>query len=538
MDLGVATHFSQGWDIGLAAEITALGADHARDSVRWEVGETGDGLYRFEGPRRDFPETLAAEDIDTRLVFLARHPAYEGGATVQSPAAIEAFGDYILAALAQFPDVATVEIGNEFNASNFVWGPLKAAGYEARAEAHAEIVAGVRQRLDRAGAEVTLLGGAAHSIPVDYLAAAAEAGLLDTVDAVALHPYTSPPEHLGEHLDLLRARLGAPSLRIHATEFGREGGTPTEAADHLVKMSAALAAAGVESATWYALAEQKWFPNMELLGADGATRPAGRAFALMQHEVLSAGQAWDLALDPLTQAIAFGDGALVIWGSPRGVKLPGARWLDARGEPVAAPVLHPARPLIALADGSPLDLTDLTLEPSPVLADSFFEFALEEGRWQHSTLVDGKPRALEPLGGGKPGAPWRPYLGLDWLRPLQVTEWTVVPANFSPGSREKAHPITETISIEETGGPIRVCGFVDVPERSADGITLSIAGTAGSILDRALAPGERLQLDLPLAEAQRLAFTVDPGDTASGDRIRRRYVIVEGTTCPPVRDRL
>ncbi|MEL6768372.1 MAG: hypothetical protein AAFP17_14415 [Pseudomonadota bacterium] len=537
MDLGVATHFSQGWDIGLAAEVRALDAGHARDSVRWEVGETAAGAYAFDGPRRSYPEILAARGIDTRLVFLARHPAYEDGATVQSPAGIDAFGDYIIATLDRFPAVTTVEIGNEFNASNFVWGPLKASGYEARAAAHARILRSVRQRLDAAGAEVTLLGGAAHSIPVDYLAAAAEAGLLDTADAVALHPYTSPPEHVGEHLDLLRTRLEAPSLRIHATEFGREGGAPAEAADHLVKMAAALAAAGVESATWYALAEQEWFPNMGLTEADGTLRPAGAAFAFLQQSVLPAGDARALALDPLTRAIAFADRALVIWGSARSVTLPGARWLDAEGNPVPEPVLEPARPLIALADGAPLDLASLSLGPTPVRADSFFEFSLSGGPWRHGTVVDGKARVLDPLGGGKPGAPWRPYLGLDWLRPLQVSEWTVVPANFSPGSAEKVHPIVETVDLPDAAG-LRLCGFVQVSEKSADGVTLTIRSDAGLIEERALPPGARLALDRPLPRTGSLSFTIHPGDTASGDRNRRRYVIVEGTGCPEVRDRL
>ncbi|MEL6575309.1 MAG: hypothetical protein AAFQ81_05390 [Pseudomonadota bacterium] len=538
MDLGVATHFSQGWDIGLAAEVRELEAGHVRDSVRWEVGETAAGAYVFDGPRRSFADTLAAEDIDTHFVFLARHPAYEDGATVQGPAALAAFGDYILATLDRFPAVTTVEIGNEFNASNFVWGPLKASGYEARAAAHAHIVEAVRRRLDEAGATVTLLGGAAHSIPVDYLEAAAEAGLLDNVDAVALHPYTSPPEHVGGHLAMLRDRLEAPALRIHATEFGQEGGTPAGAAGHLVKMTAALAAAGVESATWYALAEQTWFPNMGLTEPDGALRPAGAAFRLMQQRVLPAGEARALGLDPLTRAIAFGDKALVIWGSPRTVDLPGAQWLDARGQPIGEPVLDPARPLIALGDGQGLDLGALSLGPTRVLADSFFEFSLEGGRWQHSTVVDGELRALTPLGGGKPGAPWRPYLGLDWLRPLQVSEWTVVPANFSPGSDEKAHPIVEAVDLGAASPSGRLCGFVTVPDGSADGIAFTTAAPSGTILENAMAPGETMVLDIAIPEATRLTFTIDPGNTASGDRIRRRYVVVMDTVCPEVRERL
>ncbi|MEM9761880.1 MAG: hypothetical protein AAF968_05125 [Pseudomonadota bacterium] len=537
MDLGVATHFSQGWDIGLAAEVRALEAGHVRDSVRWEVGETADGAYVFDGPRRSFADALSAEGIDTRFVFLARHPAYEDGATVQSPAALAAFGDYILATLDRFPGVTTVEIGNEFNASNFVWGPLKATGYEARAAAHSHIVEAVRQRLDEAGSTVTLIGGAAHSIPVDYLDAAAEAGLLETVDAIALHPYTSPPEHVGAHLDMLRTRLNAPGLRIHATEFGQEGDTLDGAADYLVKMTAALAAAGVESGTWYALAEQTWFPNMGLTEPDGALRPAGRAFGLMQDHVLSAGAGRVLEIDPLTRAIAFGETALVIWGSPRSVDLPGARWLDARGQPAMEPVLDPASPLIALGDGEGLDFGALSLGPTQVVADSFFDFSLEGGRWQHSTVVDGDLRVLTPLGGGKPGAPWRPYLGLDWLRPLQVTEWTVVPANFSPGSEEKAHPIVEAVDLP-AGPPVRLCGFVKVPDGSTDGITFTATSPARSILQKAMAPGETLVLDIALEEAGRLTFTIDPGKTASGDRIRRRYVIVEDTVCPEVRERL
>ncbi|MEM7498427.1 MAG: hypothetical protein AAF371_10610, partial [Pseudomonadota bacterium] len=403
MDLGVATHFSQGWDLGLAAEVRALGADHVRDAVRWEAGEAVPGTYAFEGLERSFPDRLAEAGIDTRLVYLARHPGYEGGATVTTEAGIAALTDYIATSLTRFGAVATIEIGNEFNAANFVWGPLKEAGYEERAAAHARIVTGVRTGLEAAGQSPRILGGAAHSVPVDYLAAAAEAGLLDAVDGIALHPYTSPPEHVGEHLALLRARLEAPDLAIHATEYGRETETAAGAARHLVKMTAALAASGVESATWYALAEQRWFPNMGLVEPDGTPRPAADAFALMAERVLPLGPARRLEAGPQAHAIAFGDRGLVIWGAPRDVSLPGAEWLDSRGQPVAAPRLDPARPLVAIG-AQALDFQELALGSTAVRADSFFDFSLNEGpAWSRSvTLPSGEVRVLEALGGGKP----------------------------------------------------------------------------------------------------------------------------------------
>ncbi|MEM6944675.1 MAG: hypothetical protein AAF565_13075, partial [Pseudomonadota bacterium] len=234
---------------------------------------------------------------------------------------------------------------------------------------------------------------------------------------------------------------------------------------------------------------------------------------------------------------------LVIWGSQRAVSLPGARWLDAVGNAVDEPWLDPARPLIALPaeNGAALDLTLLSLGTTPVRADSFFEFSLEGGAWSQATPVDDIARPLQALGGGKPGAPWRPYLGIDWLRPLQVSEWTVVPANFSPGSREKTHPVTETVHLPATSNAspvLRLCGFVNVPVESSDGVTLSIETDGTALLDRPLQPGESFVLDLRLPSVERLSFTIDPGDTASGDRVRRRYVVVENANCPAVRAQL
>ena len=47
MQLGVQTHFSQGWNTSLLSKLSALGVTEIRDSQPWASVETKAGEYKF-----------------------------------------------------------------------------------------------------------------------------------------------------------------------------------------------------------------------------------------------------------------------------------------------------------------------------------------------------------------------------------------------------------------------------------------------------------------------------------------------------------
>ncbi|MEM9781180.1 MAG: hypothetical protein AAF899_01785 [Pseudomonadota bacterium] len=528
MDLGVATHFAQGWEHDLIPAIEQVEAGHARDAIYWSQVERVPGVYLFDRRSTEYPARLIADGTDMVMLFRATHPDVENGHTVQSGPALSAFAEFVAATVAAYPEVDTVEIGNEFNGT-FVVGPLEKEGPVVRAKAHARIVAAVAERLRQTAPEVTILGGAAHSIPLVYLEALGEAGLMDDIDGLVVHPYTSPPEHVGEHLRIALQALGRPDLAIHATEFGQERTTPRAAADYLVRMATAMAAAGVDSATWYALIEQRKYPGMGLLNADGTERPAGAAFRLMQR-LLALGTPKRIDLGPGLRAYDFAGRGLVVWGLERTVTAPaGLDWTDATGAPQAAPTLSPEAPLIAFSP-TPIRFEDMvSAEDRGIIDDSYYGFTLAPGTpWRRmAQALSGKTVELTMQGGGRRGTAWRPYLGDRWLNPLSVSERVVIPAVFPKETGPVVYEVVEEIDLVATGTETLCAAFRHDGDRG-DGVDLTLSLDGVEIEQAGLQPGETLSWRVTTGEAQRATLTVSPREGAGGDRIFRHHVLLDG----------
>ncbi len=540
MALGVVTHFGQGWSLDLQAEVAALGATAIRDGINWTLAEPEPGRYDFSDSRTGFPGQLDP-GLFTIVNFSYPNPAYDGGTTPHTDPGRQAQADFVAAVVDRFPEIDAVEVGNEFNAQNFVSGTVKTSSYEERDEFYFAMLCAVYEAVKRGHPQVQVLGGATHSIPVAYLRDLFAHGALDCMDGLAIHPYTSQPEQLGDHLALLRAAMGPNPVPIHVTEFSQEVATPAEAAPYLVKTVAVMAASGVASATWYALLEQPYYSNMGLLGTDRSLRPAARAFALMQGLLQAHGNPHDVSPDRLARVYQFGDRAAVLWGVRREVIVDGSvTAYDPEGNPVAERplMLDEDWPLIVVGSG-PIGLgRGYALGPTDVVGDSLFQFdvindragpAGFEGPWSYFALNgEGKLEALYTRPGGDvPSEPWRPYIGHDWMRPLAVEPTSVTPVDFADGQRPKdQYSVVERFTATEAG-TLAIEGWWQVNPQSEDGIVLTIVADGAEIYRAATR--DTLAAAIP-------AVTVRPGSTIDfivgvnanargGDRTTRRITI-------------
>lgn len=512
-----------------------IGADFVRDAVHWDEVETEAGVLVFEGGRFNFPDRLAEEGIDLLAVFSRHNRLYDPG-TPFTPEAQAAFGNYVDAFLTRFPDVKDVEIGNEFNAQNFVVGPVREAGYDKRPAFYAGLASAAVEPAATHGA--TLLLGAAHSIPIGWFRDLAEAGVLDDADGLVIHPYSSPPEHVGNHIDLLRNSLGRfADMPLDATEFGREVDDAMTAAAYLVRMTTALAEAEVRSAAWYALREQSWHRNMGLFGEDGAIRPAGNAFKTMVGTVFEAGKPERLDYGPRTWAVLFGDRVLVTWGARRGIEIEGddVRWLDTTGAELSVPPgeILPDRPIIVITD-TPLR-ERLKFAPEIVLADSFYDFRVGaevgatagSGNWQWlERRGDGVEAELVTMGGGDlQSEPWRPYLGGEYRRPLSVTERSIRPVDFDAGlvTGEKSYSIVERLDLG-LAQSVDLCMTWTMAEEARVRVAVSVGGR--EIVDEMLNQTTSIRVrGVTVDDGEIIEFVASPAAGDGGATVRRRYVV-------------
>ena len=525
MKLGVDTHFAQGWSLDWHRAAVDIRSDSLRDSIYWRKVELAPGQYDFSDPSLAWLRMASEQDSRFTLLFGdLTNPLYDANGTINSPAAIAAFAEYVVAVLREFPSIERIEIGNEFNSQSFVSGTLKTAPITQRDEAYAAIVKAVDAAIETAGLDVAILGGAAHSIPVDWFKDLATSGALDVLDGIVIHPYTSEPEQLADQLAVLRGALGGRELPIEVTEFGGDFATPDDVPAFLAKMVSVMAAAGVDEAHWYALAKQKWFPNMELFDqATDQLSPAGKTFAVLQ-DLLDLGPVTQLATDSTSYAFAFGTGAVVLWGEERALTLAsGVRAFDLAGNAInGIAQISFDRPVILKADGAAGAPADwFILAPDHSLADSYHDFDVinpvlgdasgYEGPWSYYSLTgEGKMSALQTMGGGlRAGELWTPYIGSPWLRPLRVDSETINPVDFAAGTKPSAsYAIVERFTAT-AAGRIEIKGHWDVKDSSEDGIVLLVKHNGSLLLEQTIFDPETGHVfDLALR-----GVTVQAGDT-------------------------
>ena len=445
MLLGAATNFAQGNQPRMMRAAAQLPLRHFRDGIYWHQMETEDG-YRFDNPRVDYPSAIAAQGGDLVLTVNFGNPLYDGGNTPHSPEALAAFGRHVAALVESYPAIVAVEIGNEVNGQNYVRGPVRERGLSQRARYHAAMVRAAAQAARAVRPDIRILGGAAHSIPAQFLWDVLDESGPGVIDGLVIHPYTTPIDQLAAQIGVLRRHPQARDLAIEVTEFGSED--PASAPADLVRGYAALASLGVHSLFWYPFNSRGADSLVPLVAADGTPTAAGEAFRFVQAE-LATRTARDVSPDAFTHMHLFGADRLVIWGEPRSLAVgTGLSAFDARGRAldVSQLRLSPDEPIV-LTSARPIDLArDVSLGCSDLVADSFLQFRYEEpgaadrpGFASWLSGPNGRREWTMKPGQERGGVPWVPYLApqqapLPWLSADQATF-----GNGGPEARNVVH---------------------------------------------------------------------------------------------------
>ncbi|MCJ2183910.1 hypothetical protein MTR62_14575 [Novosphingobium sp. 1949] len=417
-----------------------LGLTRLRDSLRWPDVEREKGRYRFDSASTRYPDLMLQRAMHLTLTINTTNPLYDGGKTPHSPDALAALGRFAAALVERYPAIDTLEIGNEINGANFVTGPVREGGLDARRQVHLATVRAVSAAVARVRAEVTVLGGATHSLPGGFLWPLLENDPQHAITGLALHPYTTPIDQLPAQLGVLCRSPAVSGRGVFVTEFG--SATPRTAPDDLVRGFVTLAALGAREMDWYPLSP-RGDGLVALVDRRGARTPTGRAFSFVQSH-LAGKPALAQSPDRFTFITRFATHAWVLWGAPRPLTLTGtgSQAFDASGEPLGHANLRlaPDRALIVLADGNADPAhTPFTLGCSPLVADSFYQFAYPAaprtgpdenarhtppqppGTFERFAWVKGQRQDFVTLPGQqRSGVPWTPYLGLPGYRAARI----------------------------------------------------------------------------------------------------------------------
>jgi hypothetical protein len=326
---GVMTHFAKGWQTDIIPLIEKAAIAHVRDEQPWRLVERQPGIYEFPPRLSGFMAELTAHHIDPLIVLAFSNPLYDRDQTPFSEAGRAGYAAYARAVAQHYaPSLSAVEIWNEYNGS-FCTSPCRMdrAGY------YTLMLQQAYKSLKAADPAVTVLGGAAVPIPLDYFRALFDKGALSAMDAVVIHPYRREPEGVEQQIEALRqlmAREGT-SKPIWATEFGDTADmrkSRDDVARYLVRMSTLLLSAKVDRLYWYLLRDYQEFTGLGLLRDEKdplgryAPTPAYVAYATLIHQLQGTHFVRREDSEPRMHVCLFADGEheiRVLWSAEPGV---------------------------------------------------------------------------------------------------------------------------------------------------------------------------------------------------------------------------
>ena len=517
MQFGAQTHFSQGWPMSTLTLADQIAAPLLRDSLPWSVGEPARGRYAFDGLAAQALGAACASGKRLVLTIVPVHPAYDGGLWVWSDDGRAGYAAYLDALATRFGTcLAGVEMGNEINGANVLKYP---AGTDVPA-AYVRMAQAVRARI---GGRTALLAASTNMIGTGFLKPYFAAGLLGQVDALTVHPYRLRGEGLDVELAHLNAVMDGYGRRlpVWATEFSVDTADRAQAAGELVKQATLMAGAGVPQALWYALIDQRYFPNMGLF-AGTAIKDQGKAFAVMQP-ILALGRPVRLDMgDPLVFAWRFGADTTVIWGSPRPLSVSGGSVVDPVGQPVGSATLG-ERPLIVRGT------TAIGIGASNWVADTLMGWGTAQWRYYARTGTGSAPAdtALELWDDS-----YTSYYGGKWFKPLRInaTSAAVAGTGSNPTRAVWRYTAPTAQSLDWRGCFAKA--------NSGDGVDIVLARNGkpvwSGILVTRQQPGP---VALDLAAGDTVDLIVGPNQTFGGDAFNYRAVLFRrgtGTdvTCP------
>ena len=538
---GVMTHFAKGWDTDIIPLIEKAGIRHVRDEQPWRKVEKTRGQYEFPPRLSGYISELAAHHIDPLIVLAFANPLYDDGQTPYSSSGLAGYAAYASSVVRHYgPAIRTVEIWNEYNGS-FCDGPcrLDRPGY------YASMLQQAYKSAKAADSSITVLGGAAVPIPLDYFRKLFEKGALASMDAVVIHPYRRQAEGVEQEIESLKALMAQHGVEkpIWATEFGDTADmrkSRDDVARYLVRMSTMLLSEKVERIYWYLLKDYQEFTGLGLVRDENdplgryAPTPAYVAYATLIHELDGLRFVRRESGDPRARIYVFADHdheISVAWAT-----MPGATYDIASDRPVQLVTMMGGEKSVAPQNGRvsiPLDQNPVYLvggaaplsrpaySGSIIGASTVDDFSLEQGAkgWSYGAIVrpdgplkvgDTVAEPLERLQPSETGDAWK-FPGNPTLK---------IKANMMhPGRSHQIAAYAVRRWTSPAAGPVRVSGTVQVNDKKSDGVTFAIL-VNGRVAYVAGLGGEsdthKTDFDLPLAltSGATVDFAVGPG--ASG----------------------
>lgn len=528
--LGAASNFSQGWSEVFGKAVLDLPLLRLRDSIRWAEVERAPGVYTFDKQTTIWPDRLVKDGAGITLTLNWGNPLYDNGDTPYSNEALAAFGRFAAAVVQRFPQIDTLEIGNEVNSANFVSGPVKQAGLAQRGAYHLAMVRAAADAVHKVRPEVKVLGGSTHSLPAGYLWPLLNLPGADAIQGLAVHPYTTPIDQLPAQIGLLRSQGPAAGLPLYVTEFGSQDSQ--HAADDMVRGYATLATLGTAEMDWYPFNE-RGDGLVPLVASDGSLTQASKAFRFIQSR-LSGRIAQDASPDRFTFVRVFGPDIEVVWGAPRAVTVDTGRVTvyDAAGTRLDPGnlALQEDRALILIGTGPLAGLVRFGC--SALVADSFYQFGYSPAQ----TAGDGFQRFVLNRSNGelpfevmpgqqRPGVPWTPYLGRSDMGNLRLMADTMLPGTGADGAIVHRY-------VAARDSHVHVQAEFEVSQDSADGIAVSVAQDGQALFSRSGNAPVTVDQHLTLRAGQSLTLSVGPGGNARGDTTRYRIRIFDEDRCP------
>ncbi|WP_296219218.1 glycosyl hydrolase [uncultured Sphingomonas sp.] len=511
--LGTQTHFSQGWDAALLDLTSQLGTHTIRDTVSWTSVERIRGQYDFNSSAVATLDRFCASGGKITLTIVPKNALYDAGVSVYSVDGQAGYANYLVALAERFGScLSALEIGNEVNGGATLDYP---AGYD-HATTYVSTLRTLYPRVKAVSPAVTILGGSTNAIGTGFLETLFAVGMLSVIDGVAVHPYRNTPEGIDieiAHLKDVMARYGTPKP-IWATEYSFGLSNQREQAAALVKSAVQLYASGVTHANWYALIEQKTFPNMGLFVGQ-SPKLSATAFRMMQDSILPYGA--PVRIDTQGRPVnlfKIGTNRWVVWGGDTVVDFgSGATIRDVLGNQLVSDgrVVATAEPVIVE------NASSYGFEDGSVVADSLYQFG--SGDWSYYRRAKtGVETAL-----GWFDNDFTSYFGDRWSKPLRINNDSAATAGdaANPTRAVIRYKAPRTMSVD-----VGVCLSKTV---GGDGVDYLVEKngvliTAGVLTNSAILTGMKVDLN----PNDRVDVSFGPNKIAGTDTLRYRIIIRRG----------
>jgi hypothetical protein len=257
---GASTHFRRtDWSFELMDLMDRAGMANLRDQQLWRLVEETTGEYTFTTPYVRTVDRADRHGFDTLLILAYSNPIHVRNHSFHRPphtdAGRQAFARYAVAVVERYPSADAVEIWNEPDHESFSKG--------APAETFARLQGATAPAIRETRPDVTIVGGSMNHISPDWVRAFLDAGALEHLDALSVHPYRDTPTGFDRDVDRLRSIMAnhGTAKPIWVTEFGWRTArgdsatpittTPNTQAAYIARSHSRLRAADVERAFWY-----------------------------------------------------------------------------------------------------------------------------------------------------------------------------------------------------------------------------------------------------------------------------------------------